>query len=138
MEDLWAFNEEVVVRAVAACSKPVVSAVGHETDVTLCDLAADYRAPTPSAAAECVVPVRADTEERIHTVMDMLRAGVRVQLDGKEHALAMMKAQLAGQKPSVRIAARKEQLQRHREMLKTLVHTALLRSEESLSARRRE
>src|SRR5436309_8100317 len=77
LEDLWAFNEESVARAIARVPVPVISAVGHETDVTIADFVADVRAPTPSAAAELVVAAKMEFCERIDRLRDRLGGAVR-------------------------------------------------------------
>lgn len=81
IEDLWAFNDEAVVRAVANCTIPIISAVGHETDTTLCDFAADLRAPTPTAAAEIAVPVRSDLLQRVGQLGLRMANSVRKHVD---------------------------------------------------------
>lgn len=80
IEDLWAFNEEVVARAIHASTLPVVSAVGHEIDFTISDFVADYRAPTPSAAAETLSPDQDDYLQRLQTIQGRLLSSVSLSL----------------------------------------------------------
>jgi exodeoxyribonuclease VII large subunit len=80
LEDLWAFNEEIVARAIFASTVPVISAVGHEIDFTIADFVADHRAPTPTAAAEMVIPRRADLVERLSDLQAALVRGMESKI----------------------------------------------------------
>ncbi len=93
-EDLWAFNEEIVARAIFESPVPVVSAVGHEVDTTLADHVADYRAPTPSAAAEAVAPVLADLQLHLATTRARMRKAVERKILEGHHQLGSLQADL--------------------------------------------
>ena len=108
IEDLWAFNEEVVARAIAASPVPVISAVGHEADVTIADLVADLRAPTPSAAAEIVVSRKDEFCGRIDGLEDRLRAAARGRVQGLSRRVHMLsgRSALAGYRGRVAMRGR--------------------------------
>lgn len=99
VEELWAFNEEIVARAVAASDIPVISAVGHETDFTICDFAADLRAPTPSAAAELAVPDSFQQKEMLASALYRMRASVDDRLGLEYSRLELFKSALRRLEP---------------------------------------
>lgn len=105
LEDLWAFNDEAVARAIRACSIPVVSAIGHEIDFTIADFAADLRAPTPSAAAELLVPDAGEIRRALNHVRARLDQWVRHRLHALaqrgDHALVRLRAQHPRQRLSL-------------------------------------
>jgi exodeoxyribonuclease VII large subunit len=109
IEDLWAFNDERVVRAVAALPMPVVSGVGHETDVTLCDFAADVRAATPTAAAELVAPERAALLDALARTAQRLQRCVSRRLEGDAQRLDRVALQLS--RPAQAMARARQLLQ---------------------------
>jgi len=83
IEDLWAFNEEIVARALRACPIPVITGIGHETDFTIADFAADQRAPTPTAAAEMVSPERARLLDAVHALVARLGVSARREIESR-------------------------------------------------------
>lgn len=135
MEDLWTFNEESVVRAVAMCKKPVVSAVGHETDVTLCDLAADLRVPTPSAAAECVTPIWNDVAASVEAMRESLKESAEACVEARRNALILAQTKLNANRPNLRVARQAERLEAQTQTLLRAMREQMQKRQGALDAR---
>jgi exodeoxyribonuclease VII large subunit len=115
LEDLWAFNEEVVARAVFNCTLPVISAVGHETDFTISDFTADFRAPTPSAAAELVIGRKADFEQQVHRLEQRLQSALNQRRLTLRHRLAHLQAHKLFHEPAHLVTGYRQRLERYQD-----------------------
>ena len=136
MEDLWAFNEEVVARAIYDSDIPVISAVGHEPDVTIADFVADLRAPTPSGAAELAVPDRAEYALSVRTLDTRLRTAAHKQLQIRRQRLTALQERLELRTPANYIAEKRLLLDQMTDRLCAALPARLVREEQKLTVLR--
>lgn len=136
MEDLWAFNEEVVARAIYDSDIPVISAVGHEPDVTIADFVADLRAPTPSGAAELAVPDRAEYALSVRTLDTRLRTAAHKQLQIRRQRLTTLQERLELRTPANYIAEKRLLLDQMADRLCAALPARLTREEQKLAVLR--
>jgi exodeoxyribonuclease VII large subunit len=131
LEDLWAFNEEVVVRAIAASRLPVISAIGHEVDITISDLAADLRAPTPSAAAELVINSKVQLSSDCASLERRLVQAMRSKLSENGSRLEILKLSLKDPESIIeRFMLKVDDLQiRAENVLSSMITTGLRKTE---------
>lgn len=134
IEDLWAFNEEIVARAVFASEIPVISAVGHETDYTICDFVADLRAPTPSAAAECAVPDMFELRSSLTSMKQHLFSLVKNNVNIERAKLNSLEKELDLRDPLTNINDQRKEIIYLSEKLSSLVNSSLEGNKSKLSA----
>lgn len=133
LEDLWEFNDEELARAVAACTKPIISAVGHETDVALTDYVADLRAPTPSAAAELAVFSYADFQDEIQELRYQFNMAMENQLHHKKMLLSSYELKLKNLGPVGQLKQKRQHLSSVKENLRMLMQQNLERARHRLA-----